>query len=420
MDPLTWLLILSGVSIISGGTQYFAQNSMLDKQQDFNSAEAEKARDWSSESSRFDRMTQLGFNPDLAAASIMGNVQSVPYAASSPNAPQVPGLFDQLMKMVGSMPGMDIDAQKAPLEIEGLQLDNLTKRIQNDFLPFQLSEQINMWKAYAEEAGSQSLLNMANLPVVQAYARYAEPIAAEQYFQAMALTDKMFLECDKIFADTQAQWAEIDLKSVVKRWYGKDIQLKDSEIMKNKAEELYFYNSSYERETAANLNIAQEGLVRAKTDTEEKLAMKTLQDAISQYISNQKVADFHLKADTLNDLVMMDFAERGEGRNVRDVILDGERTIYDNMIQSRWQNYHKEFMMNLGDAVPEFIRGFIPISHYSIPSKSKMPSSSSSSSGSKSIAPGSTMGGSWKATWPASGTVHEFKTTPEGKIYKDY
>ena len=88
MDPLTWLLILSGVSIISGGTQYFAQNSMLDKQQDFNSAEAEKARDWSSESSRFDRMTQLGFNPDLAAASIMGNVQSVPYAASSPNAPQ--------------------------------------------------------------------------------------------------------------------------------------------------------------------------------------------------------------------------------------------------------------------------------------------------------------------------------------------
>ena len=369
MDPLTYyLLVTSGVSLLSSLVNVTNQRSMLNDQQDFNSAEAEKARDWSSEGARYDRMTSLGFNPNLVAASIMGNAQSVPYAASSPTAPQVPDMMSGLQKLLTNMPGVSVEDKKVDAEARHMNLLYDLIEFENGFLPITMQQQIDYWNEYIDGLKKDNSIKDYEIKRLDAYAPYLKPIAAQEYLQSIGNTSRIFAEAEKFFAEAQVNYADVDLKKVMQSWYRSEIGLNYRRGRLLFAQEQTEYQKAFELETQANLNIANQGLVKAQTEVAENQAMLTFQQAFDQFMDNQLKSggEISIVGDVMRDLVIMDLTEDGEGKRLCNSILKGQRTLYDNQIESRWQNYGHEFLMNLGDEVPGLLRGFIPISHYNI------------------------------------------------------
>lgn len=411
MSPIEWILLLQGVvTLVSSIYQTSHQESMLESQQDFNSAEAEKARDWSV-NGKYDDFVGLGFNPDLAAASVMGNAQSVPYAASSPNAPQVPSVLGGFEKLMEQMPSFINDEKKVNSEIQHTDLLNEELRIRNGILPITLQSQIDYYSAYANELAADADIKKENLKLVQAQTPYAQALAAEQYFQAVALTDRMFLDCDKILSEVASNYADVDLKKAMKSWYHADTWRVKSEELKN-------YAQAWESEEGARLNIEKQGLVKAQALTEEQNAISAGLKAIQDYMDTelrQRSGNLPIQSDIMTQLAIMHYFGDADAIKVRDGILAGERTIYDNYILSRYENYDKEFIMNFGNAIPEIIRGFIPISHTTVGNK-PMPTTKPTST-QKPITPGSTMEGKWNITYPSTGKTHTIYTNKNGRIY---
>lgn len=366
-DAIVWPLLI--MTLVSAGVSVggiFNQRSMLSDQQDFNSAEAEKARDWSSEPERFDRMTSLGFNPDLAAASIMGNVQSTPYAASSPVAPQTPSMLDGFQNLLSQLPELSMKDVKNDAVVTGINLDNDIKRFELGWKPILYTEQVNWYKASIGNILKDTDIKEFNRQQLEARAPYAKMLAAEEYFQALYLTDKMFTDVQDVWASVAQKYADVDLKRVVKDWYIHDTRRVDSQTSLN-------YNLGFQAATQGRLNeqstlltIDQQGLVKAQTATEEARALAEFQGAVRQFIDNQtKLGGVYIPGDMLYDSVMAEYADE-DGKFLCKTFLQAERDIYDSYVQSRWKNYKKEFVMNLGDAVPEFIRGFIPVARQGV------------------------------------------------------
>lgn len=324
-STLIWPLIALG--LVNAGVSVgsiFNQRSMLREQEDFNSAEAEKARDWSSEGQRFDRMTQLGFNPDLAATSIMGGSQSVPYAASSPNAPQTPSILDAFQSMLSQLPNMNVSEKKSAAEIRHLDLLSDKLGIENGFLPLSLKQQQDYWNVYIDKLKTEHWIDFENWKKLSAQADWARPMAAAEYFDTLNRGQSLLAQADAYWAEATKDYAEVDL------------------IFPNLAE--YYGSSAAESRSRIGVNVALEGLYLQQKETESWRTKSELYDSALKYYDSQ-FRTMTLGMPFSNDLMQDIFMLRAtpEGRKISDrlfqAVLNGNRELYDFKIQQDMKHW---------------------------------------------------------------------------------
>lgn len=155
----------------------FQQQQMLQEdQQQFTAEQADLAYERNKASSVFEDMTvNAGFNPNLAAAAIMGTGNNSPATAmSSPGAPTVNSAISALSSMMGQSGQNLYDMFKQHAEIQNLNADTNKKEVEAGLLPrdYQLralstEAQIKVWDKSVEKMSQDMKLTEQQTELVK-------------------------------------------------------------------------------------------------------------------------------------------------------------------------------------------------------------------------------------------------------------
>lgn len=204
-----------GGALLNATPALIGQNA----QNKFNAEQAAINREFWSERGRYQRMVSMGFNPNLAAASVMGVSQSpgMPAQASSG--------MEALNEMQRQM--YDSPAQKANINMDNSVAhynDSMKRYIdtQNDWYPISQEAQINLWEAekanfnhlndYYDALGDKIYTELSLMPMVsyaEAYERYAK--AKQAFADIKRILSEVGVNVEqKRLIGFQADIAEVD------------------------------------------------------------------------------------------------------------------------------------------------------------------------------------------------------------------
>lgn len=322
MEPLGIIFMaLLGIvgTAVSNYIQTGQQSKVLNQQQDFNAEQANEARE-ESIPDQYNSSVQLGFNPDLAAASIMGHGVSTPYAASSPQAPQVPGLGSTFANVLSQIPSQLMNyGSDSPL-VEGYALDNDMKRMEMNWKPLTYEATINYWDAYTSKLKIERNCSAAQLKILEAQVQYARPMAAAEYFKVLGQVNEAFAAADKY-------WADAALDEDLSAFYKSAAAENYSQIGLNKSLSSY-YDQLKETEFWS-------------TKKEKYEATTAFYDANIRTLFPQG----YMSGDLMHDLFLMRATPEGKkySDDLVSLLFAGDRELYDNQVDMQYKNWWKNF-----------------------------------------------------------------------------
>lgn len=209
--------------------EYQQQQALQEDQQEFTAEQADLAYERNKASSVFEDMTvNAGFNPNLAAASIMGTGNNSPATAmSSPGAPTVNSAIGALSSMMGQSGQNLYDMFKQNAEINNLNADTNKKEVEAGLLPrdFQLRSlsteaQIRVWDKSVEKMAEEMKLTEQETELVKQqnmfYGRKTEAEIKALEEQANKAIAEASLAYEKINTE-KAQQVELGARAGLER-----------------------------------------------------------------------------------------------------------------------------------------------------------------------------------------------------------
>lgn len=197
-----------------------------------------------------------GFNPNLAAQSVMNLGGESAVSGSSPSAPNVNSAIGALSSALGQGNKQIFDSFKQAAEIENLHSQSNLQDVQAGIIPREfdlkshsVAAQINNWNKQADMYSSQQHLNEEQTRFIQAQRFLYNHVTDEQikYWQALSKS---------ALADAAAKYESI-------KNMAKEREVMDSQIVLNGAKAI-------EANASAQNQMAQAGLATQQTFTEEQ------------------------------------------------------------------------------------------------------------------------------------------------------
>lgn len=357
MESVLAILFSTMISAIltDYGSKYQKQSQMdlLDVQQQFNHDEALLNREFLSEDERFKRMVQIGFNPDLAAQSVMGVGASSGFAASSPNAPTLPNIGANWSQLLGSFPGNMLAALQQPAEIENIEAHTRGQNLENFWFPITQQTQIDLWTKHSENFISSTNLNNALSDVYREEGKWIGP-------HSQAELNKMHAEYVNIMSDAILNFESVETQEALQSLYSAESSEAYASASEHKAEARLFNAQAEEQETEntwlyVKKQILDNGYTESWYDAQLKYFDWKVRDMLGGF---ETTTDFdklyYLLKATKNDYL---------SKLADDMFLDiltFSREQYDYQIQTQMDNFWKLKLLGIdvGDFVPNM---YMPI-----------------------------------------------------------
>lgn len=229
------IAIMAAISIISTlfnayasrqqqSREFEQQQQLLSQQQNFQSQREDLLFQRNSVPEQFQQMLDSGFNPILAASSIMGgNGTAAASSDTSPSAPTTNSAIGALSNMIGQGGQNLYDILRNNAEIQNIEADTSKKEVETGLLPrdYQLrmlsvTKQLEVWDASIERTKAAQHLDEEQTKLLQQqniyYGRMAEAqIKAYQAQAADAYADSM-LKLEQINTE-EAKQRELNTQS---------------------------------------------------------------------------------------------------------------------------------------------------------------------------------------------------------------
>jgi len=325
------MLVSSMVSIATSGIQMSRQQSMLDQQLDFNSDEAQKAREYLSEPERLHRLASLGVNPDLALSSIMGNPQTSSFAAGSPGQ-VMPSDIGNLSNLLGGFTDKMLQEQLNDAQIRNLNSNTTGQDIENGFLPLTLSAQVDYLGAWTEAKVKDGFMSEAMADYYREQIPWVSPLSASECALNYSRVSEAFAAADKF-------WAEADTQEHLQGLYdsekGLNWQAVKESIQRTKNLETQGKILDIQTETAA--------YERDETWSQSVMALYD-----QEWRAKMDGAPF--TGDVMLDLFFMRSTDEGKEFSEKFVkeYFEGSRSLYDFDMQNKMDHYWDNFWLKLG------------------------------------------------------------------------
>lgn len=327
------MAIISAIGSLAGVAMQGAyQNKMLDEQNDFNASQAEAARLFASEPERFNRMVKLGFNPDLAASSIMGqSAASVPFSPSSSALGAAPD-FSQLGNLLGGLPNQLLQQKLQEAQISNLNSSTKYQDIMNGYAPLTMQAQIDYLGAYKDKLVADGKMSDEMASFYNEQTKWIPILSHAEASQRYAETMETFAKIDEI-------WSQIDVNVALSGKYDADAALSWQQV-----------KESFERTE----NLKKEGLIldnRVEQSSYERdeawaSSVQAVFDANYRGLMN----GMPMSGDAMKDLIFM--RATPEGREFSNKFIEeyfnGARQLYDFDMENRMNHYWDSFFLSLG------------------------------------------------------------------------
>lgn len=331
------------------GSKYQKQSQMdlLDAQEQFNHDEALLNREFLSEDERFKRMVQIGFNPDLAAQSVMGVGASSGFAASSPSGPTLPNVGANWSQLLGSFPGNMLSALQQPAEIENIEAHTRAQNLQNFWFPITQQTQVELWTKHSENFISSTNLNNALTDIYHEQGRWISP-------HSQAELNKMHAEYVNMMSDAILNFESVETQEALQSLYSAESVESYASASQHHAEARLANAQAEEQETqntwlSVKKQILDNGYTESWYDAQLKYFDWKVRDMLGGF---ETTTDFDklyylLKATKNEDLSKL-------ADDMFTDILSFSREQYDTMIDNQWNRYWRRFFLGIdaGDVVP--------------------------------------------------------------------
>lgn len=155
--------------------EYWQQQQLQEDQQEFTAQQADLAYERNKPSSQYADMLEAGFNPVLAASSIMGTGNTSPASAvSSPSVPTTNSAIGALSSMLGQGGQNLYDMFKNNAEIENIQANTSKTEVETGLLPrdymlrnLSVTKQLEAWDASIKRTKAAQQLDEEQTKLIQ-------------------------------------------------------------------------------------------------------------------------------------------------------------------------------------------------------------------------------------------------------------
>lgn len=321
-------------------------------QNEFNHNEAILAREYYSEPERFNRMTSdLGWNPNLAAAAIAGNASGVtqPAQAAAPT-PQVLG-DSAFSNLFGGMMDRLYDTNEQSARVRELDSRSRFNDIQSFYFPLSFEEtkrlndeQINLWKSHGDyyDAFADYYNEMAN---------WVGPLSAAECADRWANFNESMAQIELIGEKILTEQATQDLISAqVGTEYSKqalnyaNAELAQSETLLTEQKRLTEVEITNLRSSEAGKALCEKIMASMDVTLRQSLGGLSLPKDVEEYI---------VLAGAVGDSLSKHKAEK-----LVEYQLGLSRRVYDQEVKNQLGNYWNNMLISLGDIPGDIAGGF--------------------------------------------------------------
>lgn len=325
------LMVSVFASVASAGIQADRQQSMLDQQLDFNSEEAQIAREYLSEPERYNRLVQLGANPDLALSSIMGNPQTSSFSAGSPGQ-VMPSDISSLSNLFGGFTDRMLTEQLNAAQIDNLNSNTTGQDIENGFLPLTLSAQVDYLGAWTDAKVKDGFMSEAMADYYREQIPWVAPLSASECALNYSRVTEAFAAADKF-------WAEAETQEHLQGLYDSEKALNWQSV-----KESIQRTKNLEKE-GESLDILAE---TAAYERDETWAQSVMSLYDQEWRSKMDGAPF--TGDVMLDLFFMRSTDEGKEFSEKFIkeYFEGSRSLYDYDMQNKMDHWLDQFLLKLG------------------------------------------------------------------------
>lgn len=347
LDVIAALAIISLIGTLTGyAIQSQNQWDMLDSQQNFNADEAEKSRDWAV-NGRFNDMIGLGFNPDLAAASVMGSSSTPGFAAQSPQSPQVPALGSLLQNSLGGMTENLVNQYLNQAYVDNLNANTRKTDVETDWIPLTNAAQIDYWGALTEKAVKEGFVAEELVELYKKQGSMVVPLAQSEIA-------KNYSAATSSLAQASLFWEEAETQEALQSLYGSEEAVNWQKVLNLKQDIKESDARIRELDSRADLNLAEKY-------TED---YKGLQERLDFELRNGFLGGLPLTDDVKETLFLM--CATPEGKQKADdfiqAYLNGCRELDDLEVELNARNRGKKVWNDIargfGSVPSKFAEGF--------------------------------------------------------------
>lgn len=326
------MAIISAIGSLAGvALQGHYQDKLLGQQNQFNASEAEAARLFASEPERYKRLVGLGFNPDLTAASIMGQgAASTPFAASSAALGAAPD-FSQLGNLLGGLPSQLLQQKLQEAQIDNLNSNTKYQDIMNGYAPLSQEAQINFLNSQSAKLVEAGKLDKEMAAFYNEQTKWIPILSAAEASQRYADVMETFVKIDEM-------WSQIDVNEALAGKYDADAAVSWQQV-----------KESVQRTE----NLKKEGLIldnrveQSSYERDESWAssVQAIFDANYRGLMN----GMPMSGDAMKDLIFM--RATPEGREFSNKFIeqyfDGARELFDFDMENRMNHFWDNFFLGV-------------------------------------------------------------------------